>query len=179
MFGLSTPRRFASYYRPFDREKAEEGITEALADLIEQAGIAIERFRNLDLTLSTVDHAEYDYQRGIICGLMKHRVFPMPHILHFTGGCHFDGHDFGYFTCLKIRYAVPFATDAGESMVSKCEPLDSETLLESQQWMDRVFEPYDEKRQPFVLTPRSIIDLLKLLGVLAFSFYIGKLLLSL
>ena len=52
MFGLSTPRRFASYYRPFDRERAEEGITEALADLIEQAGIAIERFRNLDLTLA-------------------------------------------------------------------------------------------------------------------------------
>lgn len=151
MFGLSTPRRFASHCSVFEREEAEEGIKEALADIIEQANIAIERFRNLDLTLSTVDHAEYDYQRGIICGMMKHRVFPMPHVLHITGGCHFDGHDSGYFTCLKIPYAVPFATANGESMVFKCETLDSETLLESQQWMDHVFEPYDGTRQPFVL----------------------------
>lgn len=151
MFGLSTPRRFASRCRVFEREEAEEGIKEALADIVEQANIAIERFRSLDLTLSTVDHAEYDYQRGIICGIMKHHVFPMPPVLHVTGGRHFDGHDSGYFSSLKIPYAVPFATSNGESMVFKCETLDSETLLESQQWMDRVFEPHDEIRRPFIL----------------------------
>ena len=172
MFGLSTPRRFASYYRPHERERAEEGIKEALTDLIEQAGIAIERFRNLDLTLSTVDHAEYNYQRGIIFGLMKHRVFPMPHVLHITGGCHFDGHDFGYFTCLKIPHAVPFATAGEELMVFKCETLDSETLLESQQWMDRVFEPYDEARRPLVITFSSIVDTLKSVGTLVFLYYV-------
>lgn len=76
----------------------------------------------------------------------------MPSVLYITEGCHFDGHDAGYFTCLKVPYAMPFPTWSGETKVLKCEPLDSETLLESQQWMDRVFEPLDGKGRPFVLS---------------------------
>ena len=79
----------------YAREKEEEGIREALIDVVRKANIAIERFRNLDLTLDTVTHAEYDYARGIVFGSMKHRIFPRPNVLHITGGCHFDGHDAG------------------------------------------------------------------------------------
>jgi len=57
-----------------------------------------------------------------------------------------------------------------------------ETLLASQEWMDRVFEPLDETRRPFVLdrnTFTSIIYILKLAGIVAFSLFVGCLLLSL
>jgi hypothetical protein len=132
----------------FKRQNAEEGIKKALLDIIKQAGHAIKRFRNLGLTYATVNRAEYEYQQRNFTGLMRHRVFPMPQIRHITGGPHFDGHDIGYFTCLKMNALVPFVP---ECAVLKCEPLDSEILLGSQQWMGRVLEPMDETRQPFVL----------------------------
>jgi len=183
LFGLSTSRRFASQLSIFGREKAETGIKQALIDLVKATAIPIERFRNLDLTRATVEQAEHEYMSGRrIWGLMKHRIFPMPDILHITGGPHFDGHDSGYFTCLKITAAVPFDDAVEGSAVHKCEPLDLETLLASQQWMDRVFEPLDETRRPFVLdrnTLTSIIYILKLAGVIAFSLFVGRLLLLL
>jgi hypothetical protein len=183
LFGLSTSRRFASQLSIFGREKAETGIKQALIDLIKTTTIPIERFRNLDLTRATVEQAEHEYTSGRrIWGLMKHRIFPMPHILHITGGCHFDGHDSGYFTCLKISAAVPFDDAVEGSSVHKCEPLDLETLHESQRWMDRVFEPMDETRRPFVFdrnTLTSIIYILKFAGIVAFSLYVGLVLLSL
>lgn len=181
LFGLSTPRRFASHFSVSRRRKAEEGIKEALCDIIEQARKSIERFRNLDLTYPTVDRAEREYRRGIFGGLMRHSVYPMPHILSITGGCKFDGHEAGYFTCLKISATVPFDTRGG-CAVLKCEQLDKETLLASQQWMDRVFEPMDETREPFVLGNRisltSIVYHLKLLGVIALLGSVGRLLLA-
>jgi hypothetical protein len=183
LFGLSTSRRFASQLSIFGREKAETEIKQALIDLIKTITIPIERFRNLDLTRATVEQAEHEYTSGRrIWGLMKHRIFPMPHILHITGGCHFDGHDSGYFTCLKISAAVPFDDAVEGSSVHKCEPLDLETLHESQRWMDRVFEPMDETRRPFVFdrnTLTSIIYILKFAGIVAFSLYVGLVLLSL
>jgi hypothetical protein len=99
-------------------------------------------------------------------GLMRHRYHPLPNILSINGGCKFDGHEAGYFTCLKISDTVPFDPRGG-CAVLKCEPLGKETLLKSQKWMDRVFEPMDKTRRPFLLsirmTLRSIIDHLKLL----------------
>jgi hypothetical protein len=181
IFGLFTARRFAAKCSLFKRKEAEEGIKEALLDIIKHAGYAIERFRNLDLTSVTVDRAEHNYYWGIIIGLMRHRVYPGRPLTHITGGAHFDGHYVGYFTCLKVNALVPFDTRVEACAVSKCEPLDCQTLLASQQWMDRVFEPIDETRQPFLLstriTLRSIIDHLKLLGFVAFLVVIGRFLL--
>lgn len=175
MFGLFTPSRFASKLSPYKRQNAEYGIQLALLDILADATVLTEKFRNLDLSYASVDRAEYEYDRGIICGLMRHRVFPRPNIFHITGGAHFDGHDAGYFTCLKIAAVIPF--DATEEMtVSKCEPLDEETLRESQQWMDRVFEPLDGSPQPFVLD--GSIDLLKVFGLIVFLHFVGCLLLS-
>lgn len=175
IFGLSTPTRFASQISPFKRKNAEEGIQLALMDIIADASIRIEKFRNLDLSYASVDRAEWEYDRGVICGLMRHRVFPRPNIHHITGGSHFDGHDTGYFTCLKIAAAVPFGPTE-EMAVLKCEPLDEETLLQSQEWMDRVFEPLDGSCQGFILD--GSVDLLKMFGVVIFLLFVRGLLLS-
>ncbi|GAB7333681.1 hypothetical protein MBLNU13_g05230t1 [Cladosporium sp. NU13] len=102
----------------------------------------------------------------------------MPNGLYITEGCQLDGHDAGYFTCLKIPYAAPFSTWSGESRVLTCEPLDTDTLLGLQQWMDRVFEPCDEECRPFRLNFRSIVDLLKFIGNLLLLYYVFTLLLS-
>lgn len=175
MFGLSTPSRFASKLSPYKRQNAECGIQLALIDMIVYTSILIEKFRNLDLSFASVDRAEWEYDRGVICGLMRHRVFPRPNLFHITGGAHFDGHDAGYFTCLNIAALVPF--DPTEEMtVSKCEPLDEETLLQSREWMDRVFEPLDGTPQPIVLD--GSVDLLKVLRVIVFLLFLGGLLLS-
>lgn len=82
IFGLHTPPRFASLFSLCGRKREVERFRHALVEIIKKANIAIERFRNLDPTLSSVTHAEYDYARGISFGLMKHRIFPMPNVHH-------------------------------------------------------------------------------------------------
>jgi hypothetical protein len=59
-----------------------------------------------------------------------------------SGNCRFDAHDAGYSTCLKVICRPPWTDGEQESKVLKSEPLDLDTLLTSQEWMERVFEHF-------------------------------------
>ena len=128
--------------------KGEAGIREALDDLVKAASIAIRRLRLMDLTTSTVELAEQRYLE--ICVTERRTEHPERRAGNIYGACHFDGHDAGNFTCLKMPEVVPWGS-AEESKVLKCEPLDRKTMLASQEWMEVVFEPYGDVLKPSIL----------------------------
>ena len=131
-------------------DKAEEGIREALIDLVKRAELAIKRFCNLDLTPRTVQDAEHKYAEISAAapgpdGRPRERT---------SVPCHFDAHSYGCFTCLKVICQPPWSEREERSRVLTCEPLDTATLLASRQWMDSVFELFGENIdtcEPFAL----------------------------
>ena len=90
------------------------------------------------------------------------------------GACHFDGHNAGYFTCLKMPEVVPWGGGKEESKVLKSEPLDKETMLASQEWMEVVFEPYGDILKPSIMD-RVTVGTYSLMSVIAISIAVALL----